>query len=716
MNLLVSQGNASLDSQFTVQVDDINNLFTKQLELSVNALNGLQAFFSGSSSVDPHEFAQFVDMSALNQNNIYMHLTFAEQVTNTSRTAFENRMRSFPTFENFTIVDRDEADGSLVNVSDDRQHMFPVTYSERVLTVQDSSFEDMFSLGLELGASLPPLCTKALTDTINIQASHLCSMDVGPWTNTLVLFMYVSTQGNQNGVFMIHTNLTEALVGASSPTMREYMHLSTSFGLATGQCGADPSDAVAVQQRIAMVRAIPFNMEYTLIPKGYARFVPLAWMSGAQIAFCVLGSLLIGFVIVAVLKFIRASIDAIRSAKKKTRELNNAREVAEALSMLRLQDECITQLCDKKNLTQLEGILKKITINLREYVKFLPASLISTLNTVGDDEMEDAYVSESASESSSNPNSKSKSDQSGMDQQGKKRASKIRLKKNLSSGLKRKHITLLTIDISDTHQILRDCSDTSKYVDIHATFIDSMIQTVTVFGGDCIGMHADQLLFSWNAVSNKMNSETRGCEAACKCLHNFNQNLKPRFEAEGFPDVKLKLSVVSGEAVVGNVGNLHKSFAHFTPIYKRGLYLCKLNKTLHTDILVDDATLLKSDMRIEGAMVDRISWLNSAGQVEQSCMVHVLSKQCSLQGGDEWLYEIKDKLDRDDSSAGILKSAWNHMLAGEISQISILLESLEEDSLMPHEQISVHRLKKLSMDMLQSDSMTYCTEVQYAHC
>mmetsp|Transcript_5728 Transcript_5728/g.21703 ORF Transcript_5728/g.21703 Transcript_5728/m.21703 type:complete len:234 (+) Transcript_5728:6502-7203(+) len=165
-----------------------------------------------------------------------------------------------------------------------------------------------------------------------------------------------------------------------------------------------------------------------------------------------------------------------RSAKQKTKELNNARAVAEAISMLHLQDNCVNSLCEKRHLTPLEVIMKQIVINMKEYVKFLPRVMLSSLDTRDDD----SDVG-SATESSCSGSHYSKSHS--IHSRETQKSAHQRVRKNLSTGLRNKQISILTMDISDTHEILRDCSDTSRFVEVHADFVDSMIELVKSSGG-----------------------------------------------------------------------------------------------------------------------------------------------------------------------------------------------------------------------------------------
>jgi len=314
-------------------------------------------------------------------------------------------------------------------------------------------------------------------------------------------------------------------------------------------------------------------------------------------------------------------------------QLSIAGLVAEGIARLELTGKKIVELRDAedKYLSKLEITLKRIIRNVTAYKEYLPETML-TCNFEETEESQESEINSNINSSiASSHHQHSKTTNSHCTGSQKRKWKKGR---QFNLGLKKKHISMLMVDIMEFHTLAKQLHP-DVLVTLHSSYLEIVNDSIKNNGGVIQGCYGDKIVATWNASRLSLDRATAACNCALSIKRGIdilNKSLTTQKQ------LSICISITSGESLCGNIGiSGLKHFANIGNVVNRLYELIKRNKEYHSTILIDHntANLMKPLFVYQTA-----DFLTLNADTEAS-FIYELFKKKQLQS-DEWFYELRD--------------------------------------------------------------------------
>eukprot|EP01135_Chromosphaera_perkinsii_P011257 Nk52_evm38s2367 gene=Nk52_evmTU38s2367 len=165
----------------------------------------------------------------------------------------------------------------------------------------------------------------------------------------------------------------------------------------------------------------------------------------------------------------------------------------------------------------------------------------------------------------------------------------IRERKEAVLGGERKYVTVFFSDIVNFTNI-SECLELDKLITLMGAYLQEMTAIIEEHQG-CIDKYVgDAIMALWNVPENMDNYAEKACMAALKCRDKLNSFSKG-WVARGFPVVRARIGLHTGEAIVGNFGAKERlNYTALGDTINLGSRLEALNKEYGTSIMISEAT------------------------------------------------------------------------------------------------------------------------------
>ncbi len=153
----------------------------------------------------------------------------------------------------------------------------------------------------------------------------------------------------------------------------------------------------------------------------------------------------------------------------------------------------------------------------------------------------------------------------------------------------RRPLTVMFTDV-ESFTDLAEALEPEEVMRITSAYFDAMTKRLLLDGATIDKYIGDCVMALWNAPRRDANHAARACLGALRA-QRVSQRLEGEFAARGWPRLRTRFGVHTGEAVVGNVGSSDRlSYTAIGSMVNLASRLEGLNKYYGTGILISDAT------------------------------------------------------------------------------------------------------------------------------
>jgi adenylate cyclase len=138
-------------------------------------------------------------------------------------------------------------------------------------------------------------------------------------------------------------------------------------------------------------------------------------------------------------------------------------------------------------------------------------------------------------------------------------------------------------------------------------YLSAMTEEVMAKGGTVDKFIGDAVMAFWGAPQRSENHAVAGCLAALACQARLRE-LRQKWSAEGRPEIRARIGLNTGEAVVGNIGSVSR--LEYTAIgdpVNLASRLEGLNKVYGTEIMISGSTYKAVAEHVTARLLDRVS-------------------------------------------------------------------------------------------------------------
>jgi adenylate cyclase len=172
-------------------------------------------------------------------------------------------------------------------------------------------------------------------------------------------------------------------------------------------------------------------------------------------------------------------------------------------------------------------------------------------------------------------------------------------------GGERRVLSVMFTDIVGFTSIA-DGMDAEMLMRLTSAYFEQMTRELMGAGGTIDKYVGDAVMALWNAPGLDADHAARACVAALRC-RDLSERLTGEFEQRGWPALRTRFGVNTGEAVVGNVGSTDRmAYTAIGTTVNMASRLEGLNKQYGTQILVTEATRAAAGTDFVFRHVDRV--------------------------------------------------------------------------------------------------------------
>jgi adenylate cyclase len=175
----------------------------------------------------------------------------------------------------------------------------------------------------------------------------------------------------------------------------------------------------------------------------------------------------------------------------------------------------------------------------------------------------------------------------------------------LTLGGERKIVTLMFTDIAGFTTISEQLSaeQTAKLLNRYLT---KMSQVITNHGGTLDKYIGDAIMAFWGAPVNDELHAYKACQAALE-MQKQADIIRQQFLDEGLPDVRMRIGIHTGEAIIGNMGSDELfDYSAIGDNVNLAARLEGVNKVYHTWIMISEITAKQVKDQFHLQSVDRV--------------------------------------------------------------------------------------------------------------
>eukprot|EP01012_Entosiphon_sulcatum_P059319 TRINITY_DN836_c0_g1_i1.p1 TRINITY_DN836_c0_g1~~TRINITY_DN836_c0_g1_i1.p1 ORF type:complete len:714 (-),score=103.58 TRINITY_DN836_c0_g1_i1:60-2168(-) len=219
------------------------------------------------------------------------------------------------------------------------------------------------------------------------------------------------------------------------------------------------------------------------------------------------------------------------------------------------------------------------------------------------------------------------------------RATAAHTKLSLVRGLKRRAVTVLVADITGFHNLVQG-TDTDHLLAYHAAYVGSLKESVERVKGVINSISGDHVLCSWNACTAVGNHSALACQAALEIQRELSK------DENSSVSLRVAVAVASGAARVGNMGTDKKiDFMVVSPVVHLAFAMCKLNKQLATNVLIENSCWSNCCATFQAELVTALQpamreWPGLQSTADAT-NIFELKGQRVLNDDDEWMYTLE---------------------------------------------------------------------------
>lgn len=168
----------------------------------------------------------------------------------------------------------------------------------------------------------------------------------------------------------------------------------------------------------------------------------------------------------------------------------------------------------------------------------------------------------------------------------------VKLKREAVLGVEEKELTVMFTDIAD-FTAMAEKMESRAFIDLMGQYFSEVSKIVVEHQGIVDKFIGDAVMAFWNAPISIENHPVLACRAALKIQQRLVQ-LRVEWKAKGYPDVKTRIGINTGRALVGNFGSRDRfNYTCLGDSVNLASRLENLNKIYTTDILINESTFHK---------------------------------------------------------------------------------------------------------------------------
>ncbi len=181
---------------------------------------------------------------------------------------------------------------------------------------------------------------------------------------------------------------------------------------------------------------------------------------------------------------------------------------------------------------------------------------------------------------------------------------------------------------------IADGMDPERLMSLTSAYFEQMTRELMAAGATIDKYVGDAIMALWNAPGPDEHHAASACLAAVRC-RDLSTRLATEFEQRGWPALRTRFGVNTGDAIIGNVGSTDRmSYTAIGATVNMASRLEGLNKQYDTQILVTEATRTAAGEAFVFRHVDRV--LPKGRQVATD--IHeLLGLRCAAEPADERL-------------------------------------------------------------------------------
>eukprot|EP01059_Diplonema_ambulator_P008172 TRINITY_DN17705_c2_g1_i1.p1 TRINITY_DN17705_c2_g1~~TRINITY_DN17705_c2_g1_i1.p1 ORF type:complete len:1009 (+),score=407.76 TRINITY_DN17705_c2_g1_i1:341-3028(+) len=230
----------------------------------------------------------------------------------------------------------------------------------------------------------------------------------------------------------------------------------------------------------------------------------------------------------------------------------------------------------------------------------------------------------------------------------------------LATGLKKKHVTVMVVNIVGFRKILQAKSHT-EVEQIHSSYIKKVL---SIIGDKGVAepFYGDRVVVSWNSSRNWAAHKEAGCKAGLALTRGAN-----KFEY----GLEVCVGISSSSVLAGNIGvDGMRKFSLLGPCYNESFVLMMLNQKYKTTVLVGASIASSFTEKWFLLFQDRL--FNGKAQQPLELWELIGEKQ---QDEQEWMYSLASSESKDPHRD--LNEAWRFFLRDEIPNARSQLNKVE---------------------------------------
>lgn len=176
----------------------------------------------------------------------------------------------------------------------------------------------------------------------------------------------------------------------------------------------------------------------------------------------------------------------------------------------------------------------------------------------------------------------------------------------LTLGGENRELSLLFTDLAGFTSI-SESLDPRRAADLLNRYFTAMNQVIFDYGGTIDKFIGDSVMAFWNAPLEDPAHAMHAAQAAC-AMQNAMATLNAELQAEGLPELHMRIGVHTGQALVGNIGSAigRLSYTAIGDTVNLASRLEGANKAYGTNILLSESTAQQLQGEIALRAVDRV--------------------------------------------------------------------------------------------------------------
>ncbi|MDD5092591.1 MAG: adenylate/guanylate cyclase domain-containing protein [Candidatus Wallbacteria bacterium] len=167
-----------------------------------------------------------------------------------------------------------------------------------------------------------------------------------------------------------------------------------------------------------------------------------------------------------------------------------------------------------------------------------------------------------------------------------------------------REITILFTDL-EGFTTISEKADPATLFSVLSLYMDSMTEVIMQSGGTVDKYIGDALMAFWGAPCDQPDQAERACGSILDMIARMPE-VNKLVEARGFPPLKMRAGIYTGQAMVGGAGTRHTCYTAIGDTVNLAARMEPLNKKYDTLIIVGEPTMKAAGNRFRFRHLDSV--------------------------------------------------------------------------------------------------------------